>query len=201
MADIEEGVLELEPIDWSTHPWEARLLTVRLTFVVVSTLSVFALGVVMLVATEAKQATEFAMDLSAFQGLNATTTSKTVLSPAFSLKLHAKNDRLLQPWCSNGGEVVVSYSDVALAWAHVPRFCVERRAPTELTLMPWGREVGLSEDVRQRLASELHIGNAQVTVEMKLFYDAMDWSSPESYRGTSQHLFQLILGSTERRNN
>ncbi|KAF8696201.1 hypothetical protein HU200_037099 [Digitaria exilis] len=140
------------------------------------------------------------MELSAFQGLNATTT-KTALSPAFGLKLHVKNPRLLRPWCSNGGELVVSYSGVALAWAHVPQFCVQRRAPTELTLLPWGREVGLSEDVRQRLAAELHVGTAQVTVEMKLFYDATDWSSPESYRGASLHLFQLILGSTQHRNN
>ncbi|CAL4961766.1 unnamed protein product [Urochloa decumbens] len=198
MANIDEGAGE--PIDRWRHPREARVLTTRLTFLVVSTLSVFALGVVLLVATEAKEATEFSMELSAFEGLNAT-ASETVLSPAFSLKLHVKNSRVLQPWCSDGGEVVVSYSDVALAWCRAPCFCVQRRAPTELALLPWGREVGLSDDVLRRLASELHGGTAQVTVGMKLFYDAKGWSSPESYRGTSLQLFQLLLGSsTERRN-
>ncbi|CAO2183093.1 unnamed protein product [Urochloa humidicola] len=197
MASIDEG--DGEPIEHSRHPWKTIVLIARLSFLVVSTLSVFALGVVLLVATEAKEATEFSMELSTFEGLN-TTASETVLSPAFSLKLHVKNSRVLQPWCSNGGEVVVSYSDVALAWCRLPRFCVQRRAPTELALLPWGREVGLSEDVRRRLASELHGGTAQVTVGMKLFYDAEDWSSPESYRGTSLQLFPLLLGSsTERR--
>jgi len=150
----------------------------------VSTLSAFALVVVLLVANDAKEATEFSMELAASEGLGNATAGGTLLSPAFGLKLRAKNARVLQPWCcDNGGEVVVSYSGAALAWGRVPPFCVERRAPTELTLVPWGRGVGLTEDVRQRLASELRVGTLQGTVGMKLFYDARDWSSPPSYWG------------------
>ncbi|CAL4947817.1 unnamed protein product [Urochloa decumbens] len=181
MANIDEGAGE--PIDCSRHPWEARVLTARLTFLVVSTLSVFALGVVLLVATEAKEATEFSMELSAFEGLNAT-ASETVLSPAWLHSVSSYTSRI--PVSFNLGAPTV-----ARWW----------RAPTELPLLAWGREVGLSDDVRRRLASELHGGTAQVTVGMKLFYDAKGWSSPESYRGTSLQLFQLLLGSsTERRN-
>jgi hypothetical protein len=137
---------------------ETGALTARLTFMAVSTLSAFALVVVLLVANDAKEATEFSMELAASEGLGNATASETLLSPAFGLKLRVKNARVLQPWCcDNGGEVVVSYSDAALTWGRVPPFCVQRRAPTELTLVPWGRGVGLTEDVRQRLASELRV--------------------------------------------
>nr|CAB3477450.1 unnamed protein product [Digitaria exilis] len=59
------------------------------------------------------------------------------------------NPRALQSWCYDSGEVVVSCSGVALAWGHVPHFCVHKGAPTEFTVRPLGRAVGLSDDLRR----------------------------------------------------
>ncbi|TVU35352.1 hypothetical protein EJB05_17238, partial [Eragrostis curvula] len=100
-----------------------------------------------------------------------------------------RDPRHLQAWCLNGGEVVVSYAGVALAWGQVPGFCVPRKEVREFILLLWGRGVGLSEDLHRRLASELLTGTTQVLAEMKLSYDANHWTPSEAYNGT----FQLML--------
>ncbi|KAF8696199.1 hypothetical protein HU200_037097 [Digitaria exilis] len=136
----------------------------------------------------------FSVEPAGFEGLNATTLSNNVISPTFSLNVHVENPRDLQPWCSNGGKVVVSYSGVALGWGDVPGFCVQRKATREFMLLAWGKGVGLSEGLRRRLASELFAGTTQVLVEMKLFNDANDWiPSSETYSGTSLQSFKLML--------
>jgi hypothetical protein len=124
-------------------------------------------AILALTSTPTTEDAVFTMGLVSFSGLNAT-VGPTV-SPAFTLNLHVENPFILQPWCSNGGEVVVSYSGVALAWCNAPAFCVRRRSASELTVLPWGWEVGLSEDLRRRLLSEWRNGTAQVSVEMMLF--------------------------------
>lgn len=81
----------------------------------------------------------------------------------------------------------MSYSDVVLA-----RFCVKRRETIELTVGPVGREVGLSKDLRGRLASDLCAGTAEIMVNMELFYEDLKSPSRE-YQGPSLHPFQLML--------
>jgi hypothetical protein len=66
--------------------------------------------------------------------------------------------------------VVVSYSGVALAWGRVPGFCVQKRSTAKLTVVPWGKNVHLSQELRERFVSELKEGTAKVYVEMKLHY-------------------------------
>jgi hypothetical protein len=103
--------------------------------------------------------------------------------------------RLVRPWCySGGGEAVVSYSGVALAWGLVPRFCISKQGKmvVELTVLPWGRGVGLSDDFRRHLAEDWSMGAAQVKVETKLFYDDQGSSSSEN-NGPVLHAFQLML--------
>uniref|UniRef100_A0ACD5YQ53 Uncharacterized protein n=1 Tax=Avena sativa TaxID=4498 RepID=A0ACD5YQ53_AVESA len=138
---------------------------------------------------------EFSIDLAALEGLNGTAVGRTTVSPAFNLTVRVENP-CLQPWCFNGGEVLVSYAGVALAWGRVPVLCVPRSAAAELTVLPWGRDVGLSEDLLQRLLSEWPMGTAQVLVEMKIFHP-INWmhSSKFSYIGsTSLHSFKFMLG-------
>ncbi|CAO2183097.1 unnamed protein product [Urochloa humidicola] len=153
--------------------------------------SLLALFMVVIFGSGATEVATFSVEFVGFQGLNATLGN--VVSPTFSLKVRVENPRDLQPWCSNGGKVVVSYSGVALAWGDVPGFCVQRKAMKDLVLLAWGKGVGLSEGLRRRLASELFAGTAQVLVEMKLFNDANDWSPSETYSGTSLQSFQLTL--------
>jgi hypothetical protein len=140
---------------------------------------------------------EFSVDLGAVEGLsNGTVLGHTTVSPAFSLTVRAQNPSTLQRWCLNGGEVVVSYAGVALAWGRVPLFCVPRSGAAELSVVPWGREVGLPEDLRRRLVSERRVGTAEVLVEMKIFH-LVHWmhSSRYSYDvGTSLHSFKFMLG-------
>lgn len=146
-------------------------------------------------ASNARDATDFSVQLAGYEGLNATTLGHTAVSPVFGLKARVENPRrVLQPWCYDSGEVTVSYSDVVLAWGDMPRFCVKRRLllPIELTVVAVGREVGLSEDLRERLASDLRMGTAQIMVNLKLFYEERKSPSPE-YQGPSLHPFQLML--------
>ena len=67
-----------------------------------------------------------------------------------------------------------------------------------MTGSPSGREVGLSEGLRRRLASDWRVGTAQVLVDMKLFYE--DFFSPQDH-GPSLHSFQLMLGGREQQVN
>ncbi|RCV27021.1 hypothetical protein SETIT_5G292100v2 [Setaria italica] len=129
-----------------------------------------ALIMVYALATHAREATEFSMEVSDFVGLNATRLGVgDPVPPSFTLKVRVENRGVLQPWCCNGSEVVVSYSGVVLAWGHVPRFCVQRRAPAEFRVLSWGMEIGLSEDLRRHLASDFHMGTAlSRQVAMKL---------------------------------
>ena len=137
---------------------------------------------------------EFSVDLAAVEGLNATVVGRTTVSPAFNLTVRVQNP-CLKRWCFNGGELLVSYAGVTLAWARVPFFCVPRSAATELTVLPWGRDVGLGDHLRRRLASEWTMGTAQVLVEMKIFHP-INWmhASQDSYIGTSLHSFKFMLG-------
>jgi hypothetical protein len=141
-------------------------------------------AILALTSTPTTEDAVFTMGLVSFSGLNAT-VGPTV-SSAFTLKLHVENPCIIQPWCSNGGEVVVSYSGVALAWGHVPAFCVRRGSASEFTLLPWGWEVGLTEDLRRRILSEWRTGTAQVSVEVRLF-------SPDSWTQTEVRGGQTLL--------
>ncbi|OEL36296.1 hypothetical protein BAE44_0002685 [Dichanthelium oligosanthes] len=171
-------------------PWEKRKLIAQLVLASACMLSMLAFITVPVHVDQAREASEFSMELTGSEGLNATTDS--TVSPVFGLKVHIDNPRVLLSWCYNGGEVVVSYSNVALAWGHVPRFCIHKGVPTEFTVLPWGRAVGLSDDLRRRLALDWHTGKGQILVEMKLFCVDQVWLS-KRYHGPLLHKFQLML--------
>ncbi|CAO2171217.1 unnamed protein product [Urochloa humidicola] len=211
MADIDEEALSFRGTNddeadaqglssgRSRHvdPWEKGMLIARAVLGMFCFLSILVLMLVSDYASRARDETKFSMHLAGYEGLNATQGHTVSVSPVFNLKVRVENPRvLLQPWCYSGGEVTVSYSDVVLAWGHVPRFCMKTRVPVGLTVVPLGREVGLSEDLRARLASDWRMGTAQIMVDMKLFYEEQKFSSPE-YEGPSLHPFQLMLRGGE----
>ncbi|GJN17890.1 hypothetical protein PR202_gb04996 [Eleusine coracana subsp. coracana] len=189
-AKAMENIADQKPIFVTSHVEKAKLL------MLVAVVLPFLMGTVIVssMAYDARKGTQFSVELVGFEGLNATLGN--MVSPAFNLKVHVENHRFLQPysWCYNGGEAVVSYSEVAFAWARLPSFCMDRRLPTEFTVLAWGRGVGLSEDLHRRLQSERHTGTAQIMVEMKLLYD--DRLSSE-HHGPPLHLFKLMLEGDE----
>ena len=127
---------------------------------------------------------------AAFEGPhnNATLGRQTmVVSPAFDLTVRVENRQLFVGWCHNHGEVVVSYSGVALAWGRVPGFCLPRRSAANFTVVTWGERVYLSDDLRKRLATEWHALNCRLLPIV---------SSP----GTLSISQELILGDTRDRN-
>ena len=164
MADKEVAP---EPTDFIVDPREEALLRARNAITGVCFVAIFVVAFIALVGEPTTEDAVFTMELAAFTGLNAT-VGPTV-SPAFTLKVCVKNPSAVQRWCSDGGEVIVSYSDVALAWGQVPALCVRGGATSELAVLPWGWEVGLSEDLRRRLVSEWWTGTAQLSVDMRLF--------------------------------
>lgn len=154
--------------------------------------------------SNAAEKVKYTLDLAAVEGMDVAAAAtagaggSTVISPAFNLTLRVENPRTFRPWCLDRGDVVVSYSGVALAWGRVPGFCVRRRAMAELTVVPWGKDVRLSEDLRDLLVSELQQGTAKVSVEMKLHYYAnfgMAAFAPSS--GTTSISQELLLDSWE----
>lgn len=156
-------------------------------------LSLMAVTMVPVHFYEAREASEFSMELTGVEGLDAAAIDDgAVVSPVFGLRVHIDNPRVVLPWCYNGGEVAVSYSGVALAWGRVPRFCIRKGVPTEFVVLPWGREVGLSDDLRRRLASDRRTGTGQVLVEMRLFCDDKGLPS-KRFVGPLLYKFQVML--------
>ncbi|KAI5000045.1 hypothetical protein ZWY2020_004634 [Hordeum vulgare] len=158
-----------------------------------------AMPVLLMVYTFTDQTSKLAevsVELAAFDGLNAT-VGRTV-SPVFNLTVHVKNTFSWQEWCSNGGEVVVSYSGVALAWGDVPLLCVQRSKTAELTVLPWGWEVGFSEDLHRRLVSEWQMHTAEVLVEVRMC-DPGSWMlyETETHHSASMHRFKLMLRDSD----
>ncbi|RCV27034.1 hypothetical protein SETIT_5G293400v2 [Setaria italica] len=129
-------------------------------------------------------------------GLNNATLGHTV-SPAFDLTVHVENRRFFEAWCHNQGEVVISYSGVALAWGRVPGFCLRRRSAANFTVVTWGQKVYLSDDLRKRLTREWHTGTAKVDVDMKLhYYPNCPFLPMMSRSGTLSIWHELMLGDT-----
>ncbi|GJM93355.1 hypothetical protein PR202_ga09903 [Eleusine coracana subsp. coracana] len=143
-------------------------------------------------------APKYTVDLASFQSLNNVTQSRTV-SLAFNLTVHVDNSASFQACCLNHGEVVVSYSGVALAWGRVPgRFCVPRRSVTSFTVMTWGKGVHLSDDLRRRrLSPDWRAGTVKVLVDMKLHRYPNYALPPITARPSTSSISQeLVLGNT-----
>lgn len=143
-------------------------------------------------------AAQYSVHLAAFQGLNnAATAGHTTVAPAFNITVRGRNPNTYHAWCHDHGEVVVSYSGVALASGRVPGFCVPRRSAANFTVvaLPLGKGVRLSHDLRGRLASEWRAGAAKVLLEMELHYYPNDVFIPVQRRpGTLSISQELMLG-------
>ncbi|KAG2613672.1 hypothetical protein PVAP13_4KG409100 [Panicum virgatum] len=140
---------------------------------------------------DVRKVARFSVDLAGMEGLNA--TGGRTVSPAFVLTARVENPRALVPWCSAGGQAVVSYGGVSLAWGPVPAFCAPAKGSAELAVAAEGRGVGLSDGLRRALVAEWSAGTARAVVEMKLLYDGNGWSGTPAYEGVSLVRRQLTL--------
>jgi hypothetical protein len=116
------------------------------------------LGFVVHVITTPKQILlpTFSVNVDGSDGRQMHTPASTV-SPAFNLTLHSASSGSPQSrrLCVDGGSVAVSYAGAVLAWGRVPGFCVAPHEHKDVRMVALGTEVGLSDELRQRMASEL----------------------------------------------
>ncbi|TVU35335.1 hypothetical protein EJB05_17220, partial [Eragrostis curvula] len=139
--------------------------------------------------------TKYTVDLAGFQWLNNATQGRTVYL-AFNLTVHVDNRATFRACCVNHGEVVVSYSDVVLAWGRVPSFHMKRRSVASFTVVTWGKGAHLSDDLRGRLSSDWHAGKANVSVDMKLHRYPYYVMAPATSRPSTSSISQeLTLGN------
>jgi hypothetical protein len=66
------------------------------------------------------------------------------------------------------GTVAVSYGGAVLAWGRAPEFCVAEGAQKRVRMVALGAGVGLSDELRGRMASERRSGSAEVDVDIVL---------------------------------
>ncbi|OEL38388.1 hypothetical protein BAE44_0000593 [Dichanthelium oligosanthes] len=70
--------------------------------------------------------------------------------------------------CQERGAVAVSYGGAVLAWGHVPRFCVPAHEGKEVRVVAHGGGVALSDELRDRMASERLSQAAELDVDIVL---------------------------------
>lgn len=106
----------------------------------------------------------FSVDVA---GLDAQPTA----NPEFNLTLHGISRRRLigsVGLCQERGTVSVSYGGAVLAWGRVPKFCVPRQGQAHVKMVALGAGVELSDDLRDRMASELLSRAAELDVDITL---------------------------------
>ncbi|XBI29309.1 hypothetical protein VPH35_053320 [Triticum aestivum] len=87
-----------------------------------------------------------------------------VVSPAFNITLR------LNDTCVDRADVTVMYSGVALGWARVdPRDCVKRRWAKDVEVVARGAGVGLSQRLRDRMASDWRSGAVELDVDITTY--------------------------------
>ncbi|TVU35344.1 hypothetical protein EJB05_17230, partial [Eragrostis curvula] len=141
-------------------------------------LSIVLLLIVHDVVSSGKDATTFSMELAGLEGLNATLRRTLLLcmlrTPAFFNRCATMAGRW---WCPT--PMLPLHGVIKIA---------------QFLVLPWGRGVGLPEDMRRRLTSDWQTGKAQVMVELKVFYDDKVRSQLK-YDGAILHSCQLSLGN------
>jgi hypothetical protein len=111
----------------------------------------------------------FSVDIAGFDGLDGPTT---VVSPTFNLSLHGVSSSPISSesceFYNERGTVAVSYAGAVLAWGRVPEFGIREGAQKHVRMVALGAGVGLSDELRRRMASERRSRSAEVDVDMVL---------------------------------
>ncbi|GJN27041.1 hypothetical protein PR202_gb15021 [Eleusine coracana subsp. coracana] len=114
----------------------------------------------------------FTVDLAGHDGLNNNVTAPTAtIDASFNLTLHGVSRRRLMGsfgLCQERGTVAVSYAGAVLAWGRVPRFCVPDQGQGRVKMVALGAGVELSDELRERMASERRSQAVELDVEITL---------------------------------
>jgi hypothetical protein len=119
---------------------------------------------------EKARAPTFTVLLSSLQGIDLARPAR-VVSPAFNLTLGMNRT------CADRADVAVSYAGAALGWARVaPHDCAADERPgtagSEVAVVAVGQGVGLSREVRERMAEEWQrTGTVELDVEVAVYDD------------------------------
>lgn len=131
--------------------------------------AVLALGSHFYTAMVYANAPSFTVRLAGCDGIDAARPAH-IVSPAFRLTLR------MNKTCADRADVVASYAGVALGWARVePRDCAGERPGRDVAVVACGHGVGLSRDLRERMASERRrAGTVELDVEVTVYNDVPD---------------------------
>jgi hypothetical protein len=112
----------------------------------------------------------FSVEVSGVEGLDPLLRSPApapAMSPDLNLTFRVDNRRQIWRDCREQGTATVSYGQLDIAWGVVPPFCVGRWSTAEL-LVPLSRhDAILPQQLRDRMASDMHVGELELVVEME----------------------------------
>ncbi|KAF7036830.1 hypothetical protein CFC21_047358 [Triticum aestivum] len=134
---------------------------VGLALVLVVVTSAIALGV----STRGRVDPYFSVEISGMEGLDP--LRSPVVFPESNLTLRVDNRRPIRQYCREKSTVTISYSQVDMAWGELPAFCVERRSASELSVPLSRPQVLLPRQLRDRMASDMHVGKLELGVEIE----------------------------------
>ncbi|KAL6903689.1 hypothetical protein ACP4OV_004502 [Aristida adscensionis] len=114
----------------------------------------------------------FSVDVARIDGgLDAPRPPPSV-NATFGLTLHgvSRRRRLLGSvgMCQESGTVAVSYAGAVLAWGHVPKFCVPKHGEEHVRMVALGADVGISDELSDRMAAERLSRIVELDVDIKL---------------------------------
>jgi hypothetical protein len=107
----------------------------------------------------------FSVEISGMEGINP--LHSPLIFQQLNLTLRVDNGRQIRRDCREKSTVTLSYSRVDMAWGEVPAFCVNRRSTSELSILLSRPDALLPRQLRHRMASDMHVGQLQLGVEMK----------------------------------
>ncbi|KAM3351724.1 hypothetical protein ACQJBY_023579 [Aegilops geniculata] len=154
--DLEAGAAA-KPCRRSEEPSFVTLLVSAL----ISVLLMVALSTVM----DRRSNSVVSVHLTGYDGIDPGAAGR-VVSPAFNITLR------LNDTCVDRADVAVLYSGVALGWARVdPRDCAKRRWAKDVEVAARGAGVGLSQRLRDRMASDWRSGAVELDVDVTTYME------------------------------
>jgi hypothetical protein len=107
----------------------------------------------------------FSVEISGMEGINP--LHSPLIFQQLNLTLRVDNGRQIRRDCREKSTVTLSYSRVDMAWGEVPAFCVNRRSTSELSIPLSRQDALLPRQLRDKMASDMHVRQLELGVEMK----------------------------------
>ncbi|CAM0883437.1 unnamed protein product [Alopecurus aequalis] len=146
-GNVEPGVLDID------GPWCVTFITMTVVVVLVM--------LPMLIMNPGNPS--ISVHLTGYDGIDPGGAAR-VVSPAFNITLR------LNDTCVDRADVAVLYSGVALGWARVdPRDYVKRRWAKDVEVVARGAGVGLSQHLRDRMASDWRAGTMELDIDVTTY--------------------------------